>query len=310
MCRSFLLLACLLLLSGSSWGCFQCFLADLSLTMTRLCSTHVLDHYAITNVDSCFKMVGRAFDGNEKVIEAARVGDGYEDQLKEIMNNELLSIVEDIDKKLNTETDYEERLQTAADNFIAAASKLPRASECFPPCGFQGKNAVYNCVTCKYDSCEFPLDCPVKEMQVEENNRTRMMCDVPFRLPKNVEVVWRFAEEVKTQKVTLFEDVTTGVDVLYSIPATSLQHTGTYQCEIYSDGRSIVRLYFYLTVTPQVAVGHTELQEVFDLCLLPGGQLLPGSDDGPALHLPPHAGAPYSLFHFSAPSNPPFAGVT
>uniref|UniRef100_A0A674MLX4 Ig-like domain-containing protein n=2 Tax=Takifugu TaxID=31032 RepID=A0A674MLX4_TAKRU len=225
--------------------------------MTRLCSTHVLDHYAITNVDSCFKMVGRAFDGNEKVIEAARVGDGYEDQLKEIMNNELLSIVEDIDKKLNT------------------------ASECFPPCGFQGKNAVYNCVTCKYDSCEFPLDCPVKEMQVEENNRTRMMCDVPFRLPKNVEVVWRFAEEVKTQKVTLFEDVTTGVDVLYSIPATSLQHTGTYQCEIYSDGRSIVRLYFYLTVTPQVAVGHTELQEVFDLCLLPGGQLLPGSDDGP-----------------------------
>lgn len=52
---------------------------------------------------------------------------------------------------------------------------------------------------------------------------------------------------MKTQKVTLFEDVTTGVDVLYSIPATSLQHTGTYQCEIYSDGRSVVRLYFYLT---------------------------------------------------------------
>lgn len=42
--------------------------------MTRLCSTHILDHYAITNVDSCFKMAGRAFDGDEKVIEAARVG--------------------------------------------------------------------------------------------------------------------------------------------------------------------------------------------------------------------------------------------
>lgn len=52
---------------------------------------------------------------------------------------------------------------------------------------------------------------------------------------------------MKTQKVTLFEDVTTGVDVLYSIPAASLQHTGTYQCEIISDARSIVRLYFYLT---------------------------------------------------------------
>lgn len=74
MCRSFSLLACLLLLSGSSWGCLQCFLADLSLTMTRLCSPHILDHYAITNVDSCFKMAGRAFDGDEKVIKAARVG--------------------------------------------------------------------------------------------------------------------------------------------------------------------------------------------------------------------------------------------
>lgn len=74
MCKCFSLLVCLLLLSGSSWGCFQCFLVDLSLTMTHLCSTHVLDHYAITNVDSCFKMAGRAFDGNEKVIEAARVG--------------------------------------------------------------------------------------------------------------------------------------------------------------------------------------------------------------------------------------------
>lgn len=55
---------------------------------------------------------------------------------------------------------------------------------------------------------------------------------------------------MKTQKVTLFEDVTSGVDVLYSIPSASLQHRGMYQCEIYSDGRSIVRLYFYLSGKP------------------------------------------------------------
>lgn len=41
--------------------------------------------------------------------------------------------------------------------------------------------------------------CSVKELQVEENNRTRMMCEVPFRLPKNMEVAWRFAEEVSLQ---------------------------------------------------------------------------------------------------------------
>lgn len=28
------------------------------------------------------------------------------------------------------------------------------------PSGFQSAGAVYNCVTCQYDSCEFPLDCP------------------------------------------------------------------------------------------------------------------------------------------------------
>lgn len=26
--------------------------------------------------------------------------------------------------------------------------------------GFQVQGAVYNCITCQYDSCEFPLDCP------------------------------------------------------------------------------------------------------------------------------------------------------
>lgn len=41
-----------------------------------------------------------------------------------------------------------------------------------------------------------------------------------------------------------------------------------------------------LSVTPQLAVGHTELQEIFDLCLLPGGQLLPGTGDHP-----------HSIFH-------------
>ncbi|CAF91089.1 unnamed protein product, partial [Tetraodon nigroviridis] len=113
-----------------------------------------------------------------------------------------------------------------------------------------------------------------------------MRCEVLFKLPKNVEVAWRFAEEVETQKVDLFKDVTFGADALYSIPSTSLQHAGTYQCEIYSEGRSIVRLYFYLSVTPQLTVGHTQLQEIFDLCLLPGGQLLPETGH-----------YPHSIFH-------------
>ncbi|KAM4736069.1 sperm acrosome membrane-associated protein 6 isoform 2-T3 [Anableps anableps] len=194
-------------------------------------------------------------------------------------------MVEEFDKKLNQETVYESRLQKAASNFIKAASKLPRVSGCFPPCGFQSAGAVYNCISCQYDSCEFPLDCPVKEIEVMENTRVEMRCDVLFDLPNDAEVTWRYAEELKTQEVDQFKEVTAGVDRLYSIPSANLEHKGTYQCEIYSNRRSIVRLYFSITVTPQLVAGHTELQEIFDQSLLPGGQLLTAAGAAPRFFL-------------------------
>ncbi|XP_019897003.1 sperm acrosome membrane-associated protein 6 isoform X2 [Esox lucius] len=257
----------------SSSSCYQCYV-EVGDSM-RLCWGHILTEYNIRNVDSCFKKLQKIFDNEPKVIEAGRVGKGYDQKLKEILNAEIMPIVEEFDKNQNNDTVYDERLQTAADNFIAAASKLPRASGCFPPCGFQASGYVYNCITCQYDSCEFPLDCPVKELTVIENNRTRMRCDVPFPLPYEIEVVWRFAEEIKTQQMDQFEEVTSGTDRMYSIPSAGLQHQGTYQCEIYSDRRSLVRLYYYLRVIPQVVGGHIELQEIFDLSLLPGGRIIP-----------------------------------
>ncbi|XP_035607432.1 sperm acrosome associated 6 isoform X4 [Oncorhynchus keta] len=162
----------------------------------------------------------------------------------------------------------------------------------FPPMGssgFQTSGYVYNCITCQYDSCEFPLDCPTKNITVMENNRTQMRCDVPFPLPYEMKVVWRFAEEIRTQQVDQFEEVTVGIDRLYSIPSAGLRHQGTYQCEIYSDQRSLVRLYYHLIVIPQVVVGHSELQEIFDLSLLPGGQIVPvpGGWSLALLRLPP-----------------------
>ncbi|XP_074539097.1 sperm acrosome membrane-associated protein 6 [Halichoeres trimaculatus] len=273
MCKFAVWLVCVSLLLSPSLSCFQCFV-DLS-DSARLCMGHILTQHNVRNVDACFRKLDRIFNNNERVIEAGRVGKGYDKQLKEILDAEILPVVKEFDGKENKDTVYEERLQTAADNFISSASKLPRVSGCFPPCGFQSAGAVYNCVTCKYDSCEFPLDCPVKDVKVMENSRSQLRCEVPFSLPHDIEVIWRFAEEVKTQQVDEFKEVTVGDDRLYSIPVTSLHHQGTYQCEIYSGQHSIVRLYYYLTVTPQVVVGHTELQEIFDLSLLPGGRLLP-----------------------------------
>ncbi|KAK5892552.1 hypothetical protein CesoFtcFv8_012919 [Champsocephalus esox] len=282
MCKSALCLVCVSLLLGPSLSCYQCFVEVQD--SLRLCWGHILSEHNVRNVDSCFRKLDRIFNNHERVIEAGRVGKGYDKQLKELLDGEILPMVGEFDKKRNNDTVYEERLQTAADNFIAAASKLPRVSGCLPPCGFQSAGAVYNCITCQYDSCELPLDCPVKEVTAMENSRSQMWCEVPFHLPGNIEVIWRFAEEVKTQQVDQFKEVTAGLDTLYSIPSSSLQHVGTYQCEIYSVQRSIVRLYFYLTVTPQVVAGHTELQEIFDLSLLPGGRFLPAP-----------AGPPHSL---------------
>ncbi|KAM9310029.1 sperm acrosome membrane-associated protein 6 [Pholidichthys leucotaenia] len=271
-----------------SLGCFQCFIKweDSS----RLCWGHVWTEYNVRNMDECFRKLDRIFNTNESVIEAGRVGGGYDIKLKEILEAEIFPLVEEFDQKLHNDTVYEQRLQTAANSFIAAASKLPRVSGCFPPCGFQHEGAVYDCGTCRYDSCEFPLDCPIEEIEVMENSRTKMWCNVAFALPDDIKVIWRFTKEVKTQQLFGFKEVTVGVDRLYSIPSAELHHQGTYQCEIYSGPRSIVRVYFYLTVTPQLVVGHTELQEIFDLSLLPGGQL----------SLPVPAGSPDSIFPLSS----------
>ncbi|KAL1259468.1 hypothetical protein QQF64_010045, partial [Cirrhinus molitorella] len=259
-------------------NCYQCFIdVDDSL---RLCWGHILSEYNIRNVDSCFNTLERIFNNESRVIEAGKVGRGYDVMLKSILMAEIMPIVEEFDQQKNYDTVYEFRLQEAANNFIAAASRLPRASGCFPPCGFQAQGAVYNCMTCQYDSCEFPLDCPVKEIKVKENNGTRMWCKVPFLLPTDAEIVWRYAVE-KTMLMDRFDEVTVGVDPLYFISSARPEHSGTYQCEIFSQEHSLVRIYYYLTVAPMAQIGHAELQDVFEQALLPGGQFPPLSHTVP-----------------------------
>lgn len=263
---------------STALNCYQCFIdVDDSL---RMCWGHMLTQYNVRNVDSCFKTLDRIFNNEPRVIDAGKVGRGYDVMLNNILMAEIMPIVEEFDEQTNYDTVYEFRLQAAANNFIEAASRLPRASGCFPPCGFQAQGAVYNCLTCQYDSCEFPLDCPVKEITVQENNRTQMWCKVPFPLPTGAEIIWRYAMEI-TILMDRFDDVTVGVDPLYFISSARPEHSGTYQCEIFSQEHSLVRIYFYLTVVPLAQLGHAELQDVFEQALLPGGQFPPLSPKDP-----------------------------
>ncbi|XP_072535121.1 sperm acrosome membrane-associated protein 6 [Salminus brasiliensis] len=262
-----------LLLLGSlihaGLSCYQCFID--SDDSVRLCWGHIITEYNVRNIDACFILLDKIFNHEQKVIDAAKVGRGYDSVLKELLMGEIMPIIEEFDQKMNNDTVYKAMLQTAADNFIAMASGLPRASGCFPPCGFQALGAVYNCLSCQYDTCEFPLDCPPREITEEENNRTQMWCKVPFVLPSDIQIVWRYTE-LKTVLLSRFKEVTVGVDKLYSIPSARPEHSGTYQCEIFSQERSLVRIYFHLTVTPRAVKGHVELQDVFDQALLPAGQ--------------------------------------
>ncbi|KAF3691773.1 hypothetical protein EXN66_Car007448 [Channa argus] len=192
---------------STSLSCYECFV-DVNDSL-RLCWGYFYTEYGVRNVDTCFRTLGRIFTNNEDVIEAGRVGNGYDKQLKEILDAEILPIAEEFDNQLNNDTVYEERLQTAADNFIAAASKLPR-------------------VLCNQ----------VSRVQVQSTTVLPASM-IPVNSP--------WTAQVKTQQVDQFTEVTAGLDWVYSIPSTSLQHQGTYQCEIYSNQRSIVRLYYYLT---------------------------------------------------------------
>lgn len=38
---------------------------------------------------------------------------------------------------------------------------------------------------------------PVKEMNATESSSSQMLCEVPFHLPDDILVIWRFAEEVR-----------------------------------------------------------------------------------------------------------------
>ncbi|XP_034029461.1 sperm acrosome membrane-associated protein 6 [Thalassophryne amazonica] len=271
---------CVSLLFGFTFCCYYCFIDVYD--SYDICRGFIETEYQTQSVDSCMEMLNRVFNHNQTVIEAGTVGVGYDTQLKELMEAQVALLKEEFVGQRNYDTVYEKKLQMAANNFVAAASKLPRAHGCFPPCGIQGVDKDYNCSTCMYNPCNYPLDCPIQDVEVMETDRTRMWCNVQFQLPKDIMVIWRFAQGVKTQVTDEFEEVTVGTDRLYSILFAYPEQEGTYQCEIYSQDIPIVKVYFYVTVTPSPAEARREeLQELFDLYLLPGGLLVPETDDPP-----------------------------
>ncbi|XP_041091184.1 sperm acrosome membrane-associated protein 6 isoform X8 [Polyodon spathula] len=133
--------------------------------------------------------------------------------------------------------------------------------------GYQKSGAVYNCVTCKYDGCGFPLDCPIVEKTVHEKNRTALECSVDIEIPRDAQFNWNYVKEVKTNSLNLFKVVTSGSDRWLTILRTRRSQQGTYMCEIFDQEKSIVRLFFFLRVISKNQIAEAELQELFDSSL-------------------------------------------
>ncbi|KAM9783331.1 sperm acrosome membrane-associated protein 6 [Neosynchiropus ocellatus] len=98
--------------------CYDC-LIEMSDTVT-LCSA-----FRFTT-QVCFATIDELVSYNPEVIEAGKVGPGHDRDLKDILMDEINSIK---DEYYNNHLKQDEkRLQRFAENFIAAASKLPRGS--------------------------------------------------------------------------------------------------------------------------------------------------------------------------------------
>ncbi|XP_061145036.1 sperm acrosome associated 6 [Syngnathus typhle] len=212
------------------------------------------------------KDVGRCFEkfnvfNSAEVVQASRVEKTHVEPLKAMLATKLKNLDERIE---HNDPEFLEKLQSEVDDFIAEASKMPR--------GFQ--DGVFNCIPCRLEPCDLPLDCPVQNRSVEEGKPIQMLCEAAFKLPPNTENVWRFADFLRTQEIEMFEDVVEGKDNLFAISSATKDHQGTYQCEVLANEVSVVRIYYFLKVIPpNVKFGHSELEKIFQLSLLPGENL-------------------------------------
>ncbi|XP_021271649.1 sperm acrosome membrane-associated protein 6-like [Numida meleagris] len=161
-------------------------------------------------------------------------------------------------------------------------SQLEQAPACIPPCGHQPAARVFQCATCRLVDCQFPVDCPVQDVWVHEDEAITLHCDVPFAVPPELQVTWMFAKDIRTQDLALFEELQRGVG---EPPSLTVQDPtlGTIACRLGAASETLARKYFYLNGPPGNAAGNL--------------RSLPDPSDSQAPHRPGHQGPKGSVDH-------------
>ncbi|XP_032304308.1 sperm acrosome membrane-associated protein 6 isoform X2 [Coturnix japonica] len=167
------------------------------------------------------------------------VGSGQSEALRKIVLD-AFDLLEKQDKK-----PFEVSLQEAIKMIWMKLSQLEPAPACIPPCGYQPAARIFQCSTCRLVDCQFPVDCPVQDLWVPEDEAITLHCEVPFAAPSELEVTWMFAKDIRTQDLALFEELQRGTreSAILTVQAPTL---GTIACRLGAASETLARKYFYL----------------------------------------------------------------
>ncbi|KAM8804632.1 sperm acrosome membrane-associated protein 6 [Eudromia elegans] len=161
---------------------------------------------------------------------------------------------------------FEVVLQEAVDGIWMKLRQLEEGLPSLTPPGYQLAARIFQCATCRLVDCQFPLDCPVEDVWTREGEAVMLPCVVPFATPPDLPVTWMFAKDLRTQDLTLFEELQGGMK---GPPTLILQDPplGTIACSLGTHDEIVARKYFFLNVSGGSMDAEQELQAQFKAVL-------------------------------------------
>ncbi|XP_009887204.1 PREDICTED: uncharacterized protein LOC104289887 [Charadrius vociferus] len=135
-----------------------------------------------------------------------------------------------------------------ANSLCERTSPIPLGPPSLSLPGYQPAARVFQCATCRFVDCQFPLDCPVQDMWAHADEAITLHCDVPFATPPNLPITWMFAKDLHTQDLALFEELQESVEGPLSLTLRD-PTPGTIACHLGVLSEPLVRKYFYLNVS-------------------------------------------------------------
>ncbi|XP_071431460.1 sperm acrosome membrane-associated protein 6 [Pithys albifrons albifrons] len=203
----------------------------------------------------------------EALVEAAKplasvtVGAGQREELRDIVMDALYYVEEQKDKK-----PFNKSLQEAVNTVWVKLSQLEKVPACIPPCGLQPAARVFQCATCRFMDCKFPLDCPMQELWTYTDETLVLRCDVPFAIPAGLPVTWMFAPNVRTEEISLFKELQ-GNPGKPSRLTIEQPEPGTVACRLGEPFEPVARKFFYLNVSEGSMAEERSLQAMFSTVL-------------------------------------------